>query len=128
MKIDASFLNDPIVSFDLYPELILELPQLPILHLKHKHFFKRDLDQLKSLDGQLYLLICPHMNLSIANMRTTRDGEKHTFAPYAYAKTEDHKEKYLEFGFQVFDNICELKQAVYFAGCEEENANLQSIP
>jgi hypothetical protein len=112
----------------LYPELILELPQLPVIYFKNKHFFRRDTELLKSMDGQLYLLICPYMNMSIANLTTYRGDEKYTFAPYAYAKTEEHKEKYLKFGFQVFDNIIELKQAVYFAGCEEANANLQFLP
>jgi hypothetical protein len=128
MNIDSSFMNDPIVSFDLYPELILELPKLPILYLKNKHFFKNDVEMLKSMDGQLYLLVCPYMNSSIANLTTYRDNEKYTFAPYAYAKTKEHQEKYLKFGFQVFDDITELKQAVYFTGCEEVNANLQLLP
>jgi hypothetical protein len=128
MNIDSSFMNDPIVSFVLYPELILELPQMPIVYLKNKHFFKSDTNMLKNLDGQLYLLISPHINASLANLTMTRENEKYTFAPYAYAKTEEHKEKYLKFGFQVFEDIQELKQAVYFEGCEEPGANLEFLP
>jgi hypothetical protein len=127
MNIDSSFMNDPIVSPELYPELILELPQMPIICFKNKHFFKKDIETLRKLDGQLYLLICPYMNASVANFTTARDGERYIYSPYAYAKTKEHKEKYLKFGFQVFDNIQELKQAVYFSGCEEVNANLQNL-
>jgi hypothetical protein len=125
MKIDPSFLSDPIISPALYPELLLDLPQMPIIYLKNKHFFKKDLEMLKSLDGELYLFICPTMNWSIANITVDRDGEKYPFSPYAYAKTKEHEEKYLKFGFQVFDCIQELKKAVYFEGCEEVNSNIQ---